>query len=211
MCTGCACLGAIGSSGLFEAVPEALRPSTTDANANRTFAIALYSRATQLDNLAEEYPPTDTGSNGLSVAKAAKERGLISGYLHAFSLDATLKALQEQPVIIGINWDAGFDSPDATGLVNSTNDPRGGHEVVLDEIDAVREVVWFTNSWGSAWGINGRACMSFKTLGKLLAKDGDATILLPLNRAAPQPTPIVEKPWWHLFASPFSWMKRLVR
>jgi hypothetical protein len=199
-CTGNACEGAIGTSGLFDAIPEALRPSM-DATANEAAAVQLYSRATQLDGIPGAYPPADTGSDGLSVAKAAKEKGLISGYLHAFSLDAALKALEQQPIIIGINWYSGFDNPGASGLVQISGNVRGGHEVVLDEIDAEKKLVWFTNSWGSSWGVNGRACMSFSTLGKLLASEGDATILLALTQPTPRPTPRPTRPWW----SPLTW------
>jgi len=200
-CTGNACEGAVGTSGIFDALPEALRPSTTDAAANETAAVHLYSRATQLDGIPGAYPPNDTGSDGLSVAKAAKEKGLISGYLHAFSLDAALKALEQQPIIVGIDWYEGFDNPGSTGLVQISGAVRGGHEIVFDEIDVAKKIVWFTNSWGTSWGVNGRANMSFDTLGRLLKRDGDATILLPLSHPSPQPTPLPKRPWW----SPSSW------
>jgi hypothetical protein len=49
--------------------------------------------------------------------------------------------------------------------------------------------------------VNGRANMSFDTLGRLLKRDGDATILLPLSHPSPQPTPLPKRPWW----SPSSW------
>lgn len=205
-CTGNACEGAIGTSGMYDALPEALRPSTTDAAAGEAAAVALYTRATQLDGIPGAYPPNDTGSDGLSVAKAAKEKGLIAGYLHAFSLDAALKALEQQPVIAGIDWYEGFDSPGESGLVQISGAVRGGHEIVFDEIDADKQLVWFTNSWGPTWGVNGRACMSFATLGKLLANEGDVTILLPLTHPTPQPKPVpTPRPsWWW----PWSWWSR---
>jgi hypothetical protein len=204
-CTGNACEGAIGTSGLFDALPDMLRLSTTDAVANEAAAVVLYSRATQLDGIPGSYPPNDTGSDGLSVAKAAKEQGLISGYLHAFSLDAALRALEQQPIIVGIDWYSGFDDPDAAGLVQISGGVRGGHEIVFDEIDAAKKLVWFTNSWGTSWGVNGRACMSFKTFGKLLKRDGDATILLPLSQPPPQPKSQSTPPWW----SPLTWWSTL--
>ncbi len=108
-CTGNACEGAIGTSGLFDALPPALQPSGSDAGADEAAAVNLYSAATQVDPLAGSYPPDDTGSDGLSVAKAATAAGLISGYTHAFSLDAALQALMQQPVIIGIDWYQGFE------------------------------------------------------------------------------------------------------
>src|SRR5574337_71208 len=40
--------------------------------------ITVYSAATRLDPYPGSYPPSDTGSDGLSAAKAAKKLGLIS-------------------------------------------------------------------------------------------------------------------------------------
>ena len=49
-------------------------------------ALALYSSATRLDSVPGHYPPDDTGSSGLAVAKAAKAAGYIRSYTHAFGL-----------------------------------------------------------------------------------------------------------------------------
>jgi len=56
-----------------------------------------YGAATKLDSYIGSYPPEDTGSDGLSVAKAAKNAGLISGYTHCLSIDAVVTALQSGP------------------------------------------------------------------------------------------------------------------
>lgn len=42
-------------------------------------ALRLYSAATHLDPWPDTYPPDDTGSSGLAVAKAARDAGHISG------------------------------------------------------------------------------------------------------------------------------------
>lgn len=67
-------------------------------------AVRLYSEATRLDSFQGAYPPEDTGSSGLAACKAAKNEGLISGYRHAFSVEAALTALMSGPVITGVNW-----------------------------------------------------------------------------------------------------------
>lgn len=203
-CTANAGEGAAGTAPLFDAIPvnNPYRPLTAASGADydENQAVRLYSRATEIDDFLGSYPPDDTGSDGLSVAKAMKESGLISGYQHAFDLPTALAALQSGPVLLGCYWYDSFDTPDSSGLIEITRDAsiRGGHEVVLDELDTERDLVWFTNSWGSAWGVRGRACMSWETLQKLLEQDGDIVVPLPLTVPAPTPVPDPGKPDWYV-------------
>ena len=50
-------------------------------------AVKLYKVATTLDSIPGKYPPTDTGSSGLGVMKAAVKAGYIAGYAHTFALN----------------------------------------------------------------------------------------------------------------------------
>lgn len=142
-------------------------------------ALALYSRASAIDPFPGEYPPTDTGSDGLSVCKAAVEAGLIVSYHHAFGLDQALRALVLSPVIIGISWRTGCDSPDAGGLIQWTGDVRGGHELCLNGLDVRRRVVRGINSWGPNWAKAGQFSMTFDHLSAALADGGDVTVPTP--------------------------------
>ena len=189
-CTGNACEGALGTAPIYATIPAGVpaRP-TGDAQRDEQQAVALYSAATSLDDYDGIYPPTDTGSDGLSVAKAAQKLGLISGYRHATSLDAALAALSVRPVITGVSWYEGMDEPDTSGRVRVRGQVRGGHEFVLDEIDADRRLIGFTNSWSTAWGVGGRAYISFDDFDRLLHEQGDVTDFVPLTEPAPQPTP----------------------
>lgn len=166
--------------------------STTDTVANENYAVGLYSDATKLDNWQGEYPPNDTGSDGLSVAKALKQRGLISGYQHATSLDAVLTALQNGPVITGTIWTKDMFEVDADGRIFVTGATAGGHEYVLDEVDMQLKRIWIQNSWGRDWGQNGRAYYTFDDYEQLLRQQGDATILIPNSQPAPTPEPTPE-------------------
>jgi hypothetical protein len=189
-CTGNAALGAVGTAMLFEALAgNPGCPSETDAAADEKQAVALYSAATALDDYDGTYPPDDTGSDGLSVARACQQAGLISGYTHATSLEAALTALAAQPVITGVNWYEGMDNPGADGLVKVTGSIRGGHEFVLDELDVENRLVWMTNSWSESWGVAGRAALSWDDFGRLLDEQGDVTAFTPVTEPAPQPTP----------------------
>lgn len=190
-CTGNAAEGALGTSPLYESLADDRDRPTGDADADEDQAVDLYSLATQLDDYDGEYPPEDTGSDGLSVAKACQQAGLISGYQHATSLNAALTALAQGPVITGVNWYSSFDTPAADGTITIGRHAsvRGGHEFVVDELDVERKRVGFTNSWGTSWGVDGRAYMSWDTWGQLLGEDGDVTVFVPITEPAPTPTP----------------------
>ena len=142
-------------------------------------AVRLYSEATHLDKIRGSYPPDDTGSSGLAVAKAAKKEGWIKGYEHAFGLDHLLNGLSQRPGLLGMNWYTSFDSPLATGecALPSGATIRGGHEVEMFRLDAAQERVWCYQSWGPTWGglNDGTFWFSLQTLTRLLAEHGDAT------------------------------------
>lgn len=145
-------------------------------------AVDVYSLATRLDGMSDGYyPPTDTGSSGLAVAKALKQLGMIGSYSHAFGIDAALAALQLGPVITGVNWYEGFDSPDANGLVKISGQVRGGHEIVARSYVPAPNpddaLIGLDNSWGTTWGLTGRFFWTVATWKQLLAEQGDVTIL----------------------------------
>lgn len=152
--------------------------------------ITLYSAATRLDSYPGNYPPTDTGSDGLSAAKAAKKLGLISGYLHITTPAALASALALGPVIVGTDWYESMFQPDGNGniVVNKASGVAGGHEYTLDEITDDNRF-GFTNSWGEGWGVGGRFYMSQGSFLALLQAKGDATHFVPLGAPAPTPTP----------------------
>jgi hypothetical protein len=140
-------------------------------------ALQIYEAATHLDRIPGAYPPDDTGSTGLAVAHAAKLAGLINIYHHAFSVHAALASLGRGPVILGIDWYEGFDTPVGTSAeLQISGSVRGGHEVCLVAIDVDTKMVRGCNSWGADWGDGGFFSMSFDTLTRLLASDGDCTV-----------------------------------
>ena len=142
-------------------------------------AVALYKAATTLDDIPGKYPPSDTGSSGLAVMKAAVRAKYITGYAHTFSLEQLLGSLVLSPGILGINWYDSFDAtrPDGECMLSPSAKARGGHEVQLFGIDAEKKRVWCYNSWGPSWGgcRNGTFYFSWKTLARLLGEQGDAT------------------------------------
>jgi hypothetical protein len=181
-CTGNAGVGALATDPLFAALTGVdTRPYSLDEYG----AVRLYSDAEMLDGDGP-YPPNDNGSSGLSIAKVLARRGLIGGYRHTFTLTDTLKALAVTPVLLGVTWYERMSAPDPDGRVHPGGQVAGGHEIVAREIDTTNGRVWFDNSWGAGWGVNGRGWFTFDDLGTLLADQGDAMILTP----APSPGPV---------------------
>ncbi|ROO82566.1 hypothetical protein EDD29_0046 [Actinocorallia herbida] len=211
-CTGNAAIGAIGSGHLFLALPDSARELLgRTADEVETTAVSVYATATTMDDWEGEYPPTDTGSSGLAVAKVLKSVGWISGYRHAFSLAAALTALAEAPVITGLPWYSSMFEPDLDGRlrVHRGTGPDGGHEVVLDELDVANRRVWLTNSWGPNWGVGGRAWLSWDDFGQLLAEQGDVTVLLAATEPPPVPTPLPGIPYPEDEKPRCNWMHRV--
>jgi hypothetical protein len=173
--------GAAASHGLFTAGAHQL---------NEAFAVALYSLATVLDGVSGAYPPDDTGSSGLGVAKALRALGLASGYTHAFSIAALNSALQSGPVMIGIDWLNSMFDPKSDGRipVDRSSGLAGGHELELTRYDASTGEYWVPNSWNTTWGDQGWGYLTTADLTWLLAQQGDVTV--PALVSAPQPTPI---------------------
>lgn len=197
-CTGNAGLGCLGT-GVFFATMDDIEtqrfPWTQEG------AIWLYSEATQVDDFGGTYPPEDTGSDGLSIAKVLHRYGLIAGYEHAFGIEQLIQGLMSTPAIVGTEWTEAMSEPDADGVIHPSGPTVGGHEYIADELvrmgdpfgpqhrPARGDMIGFTNSWGTSWGDDGRCYMDVYQFGELLARQGDATFFTPSDAVPPQPLP----------------------
>lgn len=143
-------------------------------------AVKLYSRATVLDGFPGQWPPDDTGSSGLAVAKAAKDAGYITAYHHAFGIDQALRALVLSPILIGIGWTESMFEVDGNGYIHPEGDDVGGHEIIGIAEDVKRQDIVILNQWynsdGTPWGRNGRARMTFEAFDERLRNRGDVTV-----------------------------------
>lgn len=152
--------------------------SATDAKACEEYAIRLYHEETVRDGLTGTWPPDDTGSSGLGVARALKRRGLIGGYVHATTANALASLLQSGPVLIGTPWFQTWFRPDRDGFIDSgdwAHSPvAGGHEILAIGLDEVAQtaagdvipqktVIRLRNSWGTRWGLSGEFRMRMST------------------------------------------------
>jgi len=193
-CTGNAATGCLGAGEFWDTVKDKNLLASTDGQLDEQFAVGVYGDATKLDPWPGAYPPQDTGSDGLSVAKVLLSRGLISGYQHATSLEAALTALSKQPVIVGTEWLNDMFRPDADGRLHLSGSVAGGHEYLLDELDVTNKRIWMCNSWNTQWGLSGRAYFTYDDFAKLLTAQGDCTVFVPITKPAPTPTPPTPTP-----------------
>lgn len=181
-CTGNAGIGAINT--------EPFTLNTKTYTPDEAGALKLYSDAEKLDGGAG-YPPEDQGSSGLSIAKILKKAGLISGYQHTFTLNDALKALGQYPIITGTNWHANMFNPDPDGRVHPTGTIEGGHEYEGYKIDTKLGRIWFHNSWGTDWGVNGDFYLTWADYATLLAQSGDVMVMFPPTTTPPAPSPYI--------------------
>lgn len=171
-CTGNAITQALATGPLFH---KGYVPS-------EKIAVQIYELATHLDSIPGTYPPNDTGSSGLGVAKAAKKLGYIASYQHAFGITHARAVIAQSPFIAGTDWYDGMFTPDPDGHVHLTGQIAGGHEYLVLGYDPVADLWTMLNSWGT-WGIGikgvattGLFHLAGPDFAQLLAAQGDIVV-----------------------------------
>lgn len=145
-------------------------------------AVALYELETRLDDsqIPGTYPPEDTGSTGPWSMMALEQQGKIKSYHHTRNLHVALRLLNHGPISIGVTWyESMFTVFDQDGVKMITVDEHGevvgGHQVCVTANDVERQRVLIRNSWGTEWGDQGHAWLSWNDLDLLLEDGGDVT------------------------------------
>lgn len=191
-CTGNAAAGVLATDSAAGPGVTVVTVNGAQRAVDEALAVDLYKLATTLDNVPGQYPPDDTGSSGLGVAKALKRMGLAAGYTHAFSVAALKSALQTGPAMLGIMWLNSMFDPKADGTlpVDQGSGLVGGHEIVCSGWDGSR--FRLDNSWGASWGDSGSCWVAETDMQWLLAQQGDVTV--PDLTRAPAPVPVPADP-----------------
>lgn len=197
-CTGNAEAGCLGTNPFYESFDHSVQE-----HIDEDLAVKIYSLATEIDPYEGTYPPDDTGSDGLSVSKAAKQLGLISGYTWASSVDEAKTLIQRGPFIIGTDWTSNMDNCPSSGIMINPQGGyvRGGHEYECFKRDAQNDLWWFYNSWGN-WGRDGTFAYNSAAMAAFLNRGGDITQSVPNTAPPPTPNPTPTDPdlaaWWPL-------------
>jgi hypothetical protein len=176
-----ACTGYSGAHLLnTDPIRAARRTTSHDALMRDADGLRFYEKATALDPYPGQYPPNDTGSDGLSVCKVMQAEGIISQYQWAFGWAEGMAAISKFAFMQGTVWLDGMFDPDTDGRVHTTGSVAGGHEYVWLGVEIRSKVTpgknrsWFLNQWGSDWGVSGYFYMTWDDHKALLdGQNGD--------------------------------------
>lgn len=178
-------------------------------NLDETFALNLYRLVTRLDPYPGQWEPDDTGSDGLTLAKALVMLGLSDVYQHAFTYQALVSALQTGPVTLGLEWENSmFDTaPDGKIKIDYSSGVAGGHQIFARKYDVDNDRVWVDNSWGEhGFGLDGRGYFQGSELAVHLKRAGDVTVPHLIGSVpVPPPVPVPAVTDAQLWASAKLW------
>lgn len=124
-------------------------------------AIKFYKYATTIDPFPGQYPPTDTGSDGISALNSLIHYGLIKSQTPCVDREQARQEVQSRACIFGTSWTNDMFFPDQCGHVKvgdlSKVNIAGGHEVAYVGLELATtthtERDWFFNSWDDDWGL----------------------------------------------------------
>lgn len=140
----------------------------------------IYEYAKFLDEWSGE---SYEGTSVLAGMKALHHLGFIAEYRWTTSLDDAVNCVLEQgPVAIGVDWYAGMMDVDRSGFIRRSGESMGGHATLINGVDTKSQKFRIKQSWGTAWGVNGRCWLSFADAAKLFKAHGE--VCLAVERVA---------------------------
>lgn len=143
--------------------------------------LELYQRC----QVEDEWPGEDyEGTSVRALFKVLKAAGYIGEYRWAFDAETIVnQVLAAGPVVMGTEWLYEMFVPDRWGYIQAKGDQAGGHAWLVlgayrdrQNPDGTKGAVRMLNSWGTGWGLNGRAWLTFGDLDKLVKDAGEACV-----------------------------------
>jgi hypothetical protein len=136
----------------------------------------------------EDYEGTDVNTG----MKWGRLMGWWTGWRWAFNLNELRVALEEGPVVLGLDWYSEMYTA-ARGVLRVRGEVVGGHAILATGYtphhDRLGGPAWrLKNSWGPDWGANGSAWISAPDLDRILFRAGGEAAV-PVNRTVPKGTP----------------------
>lgn len=132
----------------------------------------IYAACKLLDGI-----PTVDGTYVRTGATVQKNRGRLSAYLWA-NTPEELRAwlLTKGPVVVGTDWLREMFWPDKAGLISVNGELAGGHAYLLTGYNRDRNIFRIQNSWGTTWGVKGRAWVKGADMDRLLFDRGGEAV-----------------------------------
>lgn len=133
-------------------------------------------------------PNKEEGASIRNAARVLKQEGKIDAY--AFAMDITAIKwwlLHRGPLMVGTIWTEGMLTSDENNMILPIGNIVGGHAYLLNEWTKDGKV-GIQSSWGTRWGINGKAYMTADNFTALFKYGGEAVTAVEL----PVPSPSVK-------------------
>jgi hypothetical protein len=151
-------------------------PKTYTAAGPVVAPATVYNAARAID----EWPGTDyEGTSVRAGAKVMLAKGFIKEYRWVPDMATFIDLVHYTgPVIVGSIWWWSMFTPrwvkDAQGtyrwtlVIDESDGDAGGHAWLVNGVNRVSKTFRMLNSWGSSWGLNGHAWVSFDTMEQLV-------------------------------------------
>jgi hypothetical protein len=137
-------------------------------------------------NATDEWAPRKhKGTSVRAVMKVLNKMGFVKEYLWTSDLQVLINAVLEvSPVVVGTSWGDGMMRPDKNGFLDCSRLGSMGHAYLIVGVDTRPKQQFFTirNSWGTNWGVNGKAKIRFDDMQKLIRPRNHGEVCLAIER-----------------------------
>lgn len=128
--------------------------------------------------LGRDHPDYYEGTSVDAGLRVLRSWGLVHEYRWTTSVEVLAAHIIETgPAVVGTEWTEGMANPTPEGRIDATGASLGGHAYLLQYASLDRAEFGILNSWGQAWGLNGRARISFDAMQALLDAAGEAALV----------------------------------